>query len=248
MQDQPPEIIPADDRDVYRSNISNKNKYSWIIRYKYSDIFLSCDRDIRDRVLEPLESFYKDVEALIEKDQSFATSLSPITPESHYPETVKHMCKASEAYNVGPMATIAGAVCEFLAQALIDKCNKLIIENGGDTLVIGEKNTTIGIHAENNYFKDKIRIRTLSGQNKFSLCSSSSTFGHSLSLGNCDLAVTLSPDAVYADAAATAIANDIKVPEDIDKKIAKYSKSKHLDGIIIIKDKKIGIWGKLALI
>ncbi|TVM24730.1 hypothetical protein DQK91_23310 [Oceanidesulfovibrio marinus] len=43
-----------------------------------------------------------------------------------------------------------------------------------------------------------------------SLCASSATYGHSLSLGRGDLVVVRSASGVFADAAATALCNELK--------------------------------------
>ena len=46
--------------------------------------------------------------------------------------------------------------------------------------------------------------------------------------------------AITADAAATAIANTINSEEDIDEAITRFSQYKEVDGLIIIKNKRIG--------
>jgi ApbE superfamily uncharacterized protein (UPF0280 family) len=57
----------------------------------------------------------------------------------------------------------------------------------------------------------------------------------------------LSRTATIADAVATSIANTINSEEDIDKAIARFSQYGEVEGLIIIKNKRIGLWGKLQL-
>ncbi len=75
------------------------------------------------------------------------------------------------------------------------------------------------------------------------ICSSSGSFGHSLCLGKSDLVTVQSRTATIADAAATAIVNTINSEEDIDKVITRFKKYGEIEGLIIIKNKKIGLWG-----
>jgi ApbE superfamily uncharacterized protein (UPF0280 family) len=80
------------------------------------------------------------------------------------------------------------------------------------------------------------------------VCSSSGTFGHSLSLGKSDLVVVLSNSAIIADAFATCYANKIKNEKDVDSVVASAKRhKKYIKGIIIIKENKIGIWGDIRL-
>ena len=53
--------------------------------------------------------------------------------------------------------------------------------------------------------------------------------------------------AALADAAATAIGNIIKQPEDIPGGIEFAKSIKELSGVLIIKDDKIGLWGKATI-
>lgn len=247
MEKDLPEIKLAGGSLDYRQNISKKYKYSWLVRYKYSDILISSDKDISAKISGPLQSFYDDLEGIIKKDSSFYNSLKPISIKDYYTPEAGLMRDAAELFGVGPMATVAGAVCEYLADNLLKYCEKLVIENGGDTLVVTDEKINIGLYVKNRYFNDSITIQTRSAKGRFSVCSSSSTFGHSMSLGKCDLAVAMADSAVYADAAATSIANSVKDIRDIDGMIKHYSTFDQLTGIVVIKDKKIGLWGNLKL-
>ena len=79
------------------------------------------------------------------------------------------------------------------------------------------------------------------------VCTSSGTIGHSLSFGAADAVVVTSKSASFADAAATAICNIVKTVDDIDNAI-KFSQSmSNIIGVVIIKEDKLGIWGKIRI-
>ena len=71
--------------------------------------------------------------------------------------------------------------------------------------------------------------------------------GHSFSYGQADAVVVLSPSSPLADAAATAIGNMIKQPEDIPNAIERARDIGELTGLVVIKDDKIGLWGDVTI-
>ena len=57
------------------------------------------------------------------------------------------MALAGQAAGVGPMAAVAGAVCEAVAAGVGDGVRELILENGGDLYVASARERIIGIFA-----------------------------------------------------------------------------------------------------
>jgi uncharacterized protein len=236
------------DRNIYRNNVRTGGKYHWKITYKYSDLLLSSDKDIVRLIEEPIKEIYCYLRRCFKEDPSFLKSLSPVSIKPGYPEIIKKMCLLSAEFNVGPMAAVAGTVNEFLAEKLNKYCGNLIIENGGDLYLRSRKDLILGIYVKNNYFKDGISIRIKAGNMPCGVCASSGTFGHSLSLGKCDLAVVLSKSAITADSAATAVANSISCKDDVLTSIEHFRNFRGINGLLLIKDDKIGLWGNIELI
>jgi len=71
--------------------------------------------------------------------------------------------------------------------------------------------------------------------------------GHSLSLGKADAALVVSGSAILADAAATAVANQVQTALDIPAALEYGQKIEGVAGLVVIKDDKIGIWGDIQL-
>jgi ApbE superfamily uncharacterized protein (UPF0280 family) len=80
------------------------------------------------------------------------------------------------------------------------------------------------------------------------ICASSGTVGHSLSLGATDIVCIVSPSAVLADGAATALGNRIKDQKDLEK-IANWADQMGgvTGGLAIVKD-KIAAWGEVEMV
>jgi len=234
-------------KDVYRSSIRHREKYNWRVIYKYSDLLISCNGDVRRKVKNLVLEVYDLVESFIEREPSFKKSLSPVKVRDDYPSIIKKMCRKTAVFNVGPMAAVAGAVCDYIASGLTGECSRLIIENGGDVYIRSNRDVSAGVYLKDKNFKDKIYLKIKSEDTPCGLCSSSGIFGHSLSMGSADLVVALSRSIISADGAATSIANMVKENTDINGIIEHYSEIKEISGILIVKDENIGIWGNIEL-
>jgi ApbE superfamily uncharacterized protein (UPF0280 family) len=238
---------PDTDKSIYRNKISSRQKYNWRILYKYSDIFVSSDRDVSSKLKKLTKEIYSVLESHMKEDPSFKKSLSPVESKPQYHYVIKTMCAKSALFNVGPMAAVAGAVCDFIASGLDSFCRCLIIENGGDVYIKSDKDIDVGVYLRNRHFADKIYLRIKADDMPCGLCSSSGSFGHSLSMGKSDLVTILAESTISADLAATSVANNINSPKDILKTINSYKTIKGIKGILIIKDDKLGIWGNIEL-
>jgi ApbE superfamily uncharacterized protein (UPF0280 family) len=69
--------------------------------------------------------------------------------------------------------------------------------------------------------------------------------GHSKSLGKCHLATVVARDAAMADAAATQAANLVTTVEDVDSALKRIACIEGVEGVMIIKNDRVGLAGKL---
>ena len=233
---------------VYRSAVKNNDYPGWLISYRHSDIYISSDIDIGSKITAYLEEVYRELETHIKKNPGFFKSLSPVAAKSYYPEIIKKMCEFSQKFNVGPMAAVAGAVNDYLAGHLLNRCSRLIIENGGDLFIKSVSDITVNLYLKNPSFNDSISILIKGRDTPCGICSSSGVFGHSYSMGRCDLATVIASSSAAADAAATAAANSVKNQDDIQPAIDYFRTFEDISGILLIKDEKIGMWGKFQLV
>jgi ApbE superfamily uncharacterized protein (UPF0280 family) len=71
--------------------------------------------------------------------------------------------------------------------------------------------------------------------------------GHSLSFGKADAVVVTAASAALADAAATAICNRVKKPDDINSAIEFGRNIAGLKSVTIVIGSRIGAWGDVKL-
>ncbi len=188
----------------------------------------------------------------IERCPEFCSSLVPLKLLPGAPEIVVHMHQASLRTGVGPMAAVAGAVAQKTATAILradpspaGAAKEAIVENGGDIYLALAAPATIALYAGKSPLSGSLALAVKPEQTPLAICSSSSTMGHSLSFGSCDLATVLSEDGALADAAATMACNSVKSSDDIEGVLARIMQVSGIRGAIIIKDDKFGMIGDL---
>ncbi len=232
---------------IYRERFNLDGYEAWETTYKRTNLFVKACKDLRLETFELVKKLWGDLLAYIEKNRDFLTSLEPIKQDKKAPKIAKKMIEASGRSDVGPMASVAGAIAEEVGHLLLKECDECVVENGGDVFLKLNSEPTIGIYTQNTYFKDSLSIKIKISKIPIGVCSSSAKIGPSLSLGKADLSLIIDKDTAFADALATKTANMIKNEDDIETAI-EFAKSKDIEGCLFIKGKKIGIWGKIELV
>ena len=214
---------------------------------KETDLYIRASSDLKSIARKLVLKYRNILEAYIKQQSSFATSLVPLPVAEDAPRIIKEMAAATSKVGVGPMASVAGAIAQFVGEELLEYSQELIIENGGDIYLKSLSQRTVGIYAGKSPLSGKVGLEIKAEETPLAVCTSSGTVGHSLSFGKADAVVAVSKSAILADAAATAIGNIIHQPDDIQAGIDFASNTEGLLGAVIIKDDKIGIWGKLTM-
>ena len=232
---------------TYRHWIKGQDLISFNVTIKETDLYIRASTNLK-RKAHKLVSKYRDIlEQYIKRYPLFLTSLEPLSAGDDAPHIIKSMSEAASKVGVGPMASVAGAIAEFVGNELLASSPEIIIENGGDIFLKSLKNRLIGIYAGKSLLSGKIGLEISGQETPLGICSSSGTVGHSISYGKADAVVVLSKSATLADAAATAMGNLIVEPGDIPKGIDFAKNIEGLLGTIIIKDDKMGLWGKVKI-
>ena len=186
------------------------------------------------------------LEAYIRHHPEFQNALCPIGLRSEAPEVAHRMAMAADLVGVGPMAAVAGAMAQSVAKAGLKAGSpEVIIENGGDIYLKTVEPVIIGLIPGTDELTGKLAFSLEPDETPISICSSSGHMGHSMSLGQCDLATVVSEDAALADAAATQAANLVKTEQDINPTLERIQAIPGIHGILIVKGNRIGLSGKL---
>ena len=232
---------------TYRHWIKDKDLVSFQVAVKETDLYIRAQSNLKQKALKLVLKYRQLLEGYIERHPSFLTSLEPVATGDDAPRIVTEMAEAARKVGVGPMASVAGAIAEFVGVQLLDSSPEIIVENGGDIYLKSREDRLIGIYAGKSPLTGKLGLEIKGRDTPMGICTSSGTVGHSLSYGKADAVIVLSKSAVLADAAATAIANMINRPEDIPAGIEFARGIEDLSGVVIIQGDKMGLWGEVKI-
>lgn len=242
---------------AYRQPSRRPGEISLQIVVEESDLWITVDAarlrpDFTERVAELLITLRADIKNAILFDPAFKYSLIPIPVSARAPRIVQSMAAGAHVMDVGPMAAVAGAVSEAVARRFVDECRDIIVENGGDTYLFTTRERVVALLPDPG-IQAMIGVLVKPEDSPASFCASSGKFGHSLSLGNGDLAVIRGRDGALTDAAATAVCNMLKGPGDIDRALARVrdlaenKPEAGLEGAFVQCAGRVGIWGNMEL-
>ena len=232
---------------TYRHWMKEADLISFRVVEEETDLFICAGTNLRRKALRLVSKYREMLKRYIEQYPAFLTAEKPLSVDDNAPNIIKAMLDAAKKTGVGPMASVAGAIAEFVGNELAEFSPEVIVENGGDIYLKSLRNRKIGIFAGSSPLTGKIGVEIDGVDTPLGVCTSSGTLGHSLSYGKADAVIALSPSAALADAAATALGNLIKIPDDIGEGIDKAKGIKGLKGVIIIIGKELGLWGEIKL-
>ncbi len=232
---------------TYRHWINYKDLISFNIVVKETDLSICASTNLKRKAYRLVLKYRDKLEGYIGQHPAFLTSLGPLPVDENAPHIVKAMAEAAARVGIGPMASVAGAIAEFVGNELLAFSPEIIVENGGDIYLKSLGKRIVGIYAGKSSLTGKIGLEINGEDTPLGICTSSGTVGHSLSYGKADAVIVLSKSATLADAAATAIGNLIKQPSDIPSGIEFAKGIEGLRGLLIIKDDNIGLWGEVKI-
>ena len=232
---------------TYRHWVRDKDLVSFDVMVEETDLHIRALTNLEHEAHTAVIKYRDILKRYIEQHPVFLTSLEPVSVAADIPALIKEMAAATAECGVGPMASVAGAIAEFVGRELLALSPEIIIENGGDIYLRSQKKRIIGIYAGESPLSGQIALEIAGSNTPSGICTSSGTVGHSLSFGQADAVIVLAPSAILADAAATAIGNLIIQANDIPKGIEFAQNIEGLTGVIIIKDDRIGMWGEVKI-
>jgi ApbE superfamily uncharacterized protein (UPF0280 family) len=202
---------------------------------------------------EPFETVTQEIvrqrailEDYIRRHPHFQHSLQPVAVSADAPEVAVRMARAASTVGVGPMAAVAGALAQLAVEAALRAgAEEAIVDNGGDIYLQTVEPVLIGLYPGESEQIGRLAFSLQASDTPLSICSSSGKMGHSLSLGQCDLATVVAKDAALADAAATLAANLVKTVSDLETALNQIVSIEGIGGVMIVKDGHAGLAGKL---
>ena len=238
----------------YREALHRSSLAPFAVRFRETDLWVAVPprqntAALRQYCEKTAASLWQELHAYILKDPVFLHSLLPHTPHFGAPPVALKMAAAADKAGVGPMAAVAGAFAEEVAQQVMQKfkIQDIIAENGGDIYLAATQLRRIAIWAGASPLSGKLALELEPAQSPLSLCTSSATVGPSLSLGQADAVTILAKSGAVADAYATAVGNQVRSAADIEPALAYADAQEDILGCVIVIGDRIGAIGEVRL-
>ena len=225
---------------------------------KQSDITIISES--KSAILRAKNTFFfhrKNLERYIKKHNEFLTSFSPVKVNTRF-RIINLMAKVAFICEVGPMASVAGALADLMLEPMKINDNSkeigyipaeiALVENGGEISIDSIKPMTIALFAGYNELNLNIGFLIEKKDCPLGIGTSSATIGYAISLGQADAVTIFAENAALADAAATKIGNLVKgkdIEASIKKGLDAVDDIYGISGALISRENKVGHTGKL---
>lgn len=231
---------------TYRRMTGSDDLVSFRACVAETDLFISAERDLSLQALGLIREAREGIEQEIARDRRFLTSLEPLPVRQDASQVVRAMYEAALMAGVGPMAAVAGAVAQFVAQGLTPHSPQIVLENGGDIYIITRQSRVVGIQAGSSPLSGQVGL-SIPGGSSLGICTSSGTVGHSFSLGKADAAVAIADSGALADAVATALGNRVRTAADVQQALDWAQTVPGVRQALVIVGETLGVWGEFEL-
>lgn len=231
----------------------NSDLYEFGIVIGESKIHIRSDS--KEAMLQSVKDIKRHREELlryIQRNPSFRYELKPIKVTRYAPRIVQKMAESSRIADVGPMASVAGAVADLGLESMLECGPRVaVVENGGEIAAFTERPITVTIVSSSLDISGKTGFYITREDCPIGIATSSSKTNHAISFGEADSVTVIAHDASLADAAATAVCNSVlgtDVEASIQRGLQRSERIYGVRGVLIIREGHVGLMGKMPKI
>ena len=134
---------------AYRKRVKARGLVSFHVAVKETDLWVSAERSLENETRDLILNHRQQLEGYIHSHPDFLTTLQPYPEDPYAPPLVKEMIEAARGIGVGPMASVAGAIAQFVARGLLQLTDQVIVENGGDIFLKTNRPATVSFLPDN---------------------------------------------------------------------------------------------------
>ena len=195
---------------------------------------------------ESIKRNYLELELYVRANPKFLHTLTPI-PAPEKPLVARLMAEAAQKADVGPMAAVAGAIADLAVEDMLRLgCEVAVVEDGGEISAQSNQPVDVAVAAGDEPLSKRFGFRLT--EFPIGIATSSGRFSHALSFGDAEAAVVFCKNACLADAAATAVGNEVKGDDaeaGIQSGISRGLSIEGVEGVLILYKGQVGTAGKI---
>lgn len=220
-------------------------------KIKESNILFQSDKihAIHSAVTQ-VKTHRMELETYITLHPIFRYTLTPYSIDPNSPQIVKIMSKACNLVEIGPMASVAGALADLAVNSmLVAGAHIAIVENGGEISASSKEKFTVGLFTGEHNLFNSIFFQIFPSECPIGIGTSSATISHAINFGEADTVTVFADTAVLADAAATAICNTVtgkNIKASVQKGLDYARELDLIRGAFIVRGKYAGSVGNIA--
>jgi uncharacterized protein len=191
---------------------------------------------------------YLELELHVRANPKFLHTLLP-TPTPEKPFIAKLMAEAAKKARVGAMAAVAGAIADLaVADMLKAGCRVAVVEDGGEIYAVANQPIDVAVAAGDEPLSRRFGFRLT--EFPIGVATSSGRFSHALSFGDAEAAIVFCKNATLADAAATAVGNEVngEAKAGIKAAIRRGIAIEGVEGVMVVYKGEVGTAGKIPQI
>lgn len=233
---------------TYRRKVHTGDLHAFEVKVRETDLWIGAAGDLQDEARDLVFEARRQLEGYIETHPDFPHALTPCPEDVLAPPVVQDMIRASRKVGVGPMASVAGAIAEYVGRGLLRWTDRVVVENGGDVFLHLQRPVTVDVFAGRSRMSERIGLAVPARAMPLGVCTSSGTVGHSLSMGRADAVCVLSRDTALADSAATALGNRVRSQRDLEGAATWIAGIEGISGTVMMVGKALSAWGDVELV
>ena len=232
----------------YRDWVKRDDLTTFEVKLHQTDLSVRAHSDLTGETLRLVRRLRADIETYADEHPGFLEAMTAWEDDASAPPVVREMIRTTACYGVGPMAAVAGAVAEAAGRRLLEYTPEVIVENGGDVFLQMNRPVRLMLYSgEESPFGGRLVLKIDAPGQPRAACTSSAFIGPSLSRGWTDAVLIIADNAALADAAATAIGNRVKSPEDVHTALEEEKRRGLLRGVVITIGETFGAFGDVQL-
>ena len=239
---------------TYRNFYNTERFTPFTVQFRDTDLWIGVDRQsfVPEMALFARNETVKlrhELENYLLTDPWFGRTLEPVEPKPGAPRSAWLLADAGARSATGPMAAVAGLFAWHVGEKIRQNFSvkELVIENGGDMYLLLQNDLAVTVFAGSSPLSEKMAVVVPAGTTPCGVCTSSGTVGHSFSFGKADAVMVACQSPLMADALATALANRVKSPADVQDVLTFSEEYPEIESLVVICRDKLGIRGSFAV-
>ncbi len=232
---------------TYRRTVCPTDLTRFEVRIGETDLCVCAASDPTDAAEDLVVQARWEIDEFIRGHPYLSETPTPLDVPETAPRIVKRMAEAAKAARVGPMTVVDGAITEHVARGLTEHFPEVIVESDGDVYLVGATSRTIALWVGEEGAPG-VGLVVAGGLMPVAVCTSSRTDGRSATVGRTDAVTVIARNGALAHAVATALADQVRDAEDVERAIEAARNVFGILGVLVIAGDRIDAWGHVRLV